>query len=108
MSELATPKRLTEVQRLAAVLCDQVLDARIMGRTIPTEQIEALAKAARLLREYDVNWPAMLDQVMHGLERASNTDATTPDAIPPKALIEAVTGGLSRFFARPRPDLDQL
>ena len=72
--EGATPDRLAEVLRLTTALCDQVLDAQIMVRPVPDEQIRALVNAARLLREHDAEWPPLLTQVLH--EIGANSLAT--------------------------------
>jgi hypothetical protein len=93
-------ERLTEVLRLCTVLADRALDAQIMGRQIPPEQVAALTKASRLLQDHGVGWPPLLTQVLH--ELALEAEASKPDPELSNALSNAVKDGLSRFFARPR------
>lgn len=57
--------RLPEVLRLTSVLAEQVLDAQIMHRAVPDEQIRALANAALLLEDHGVTLPPLLMQVLH-------------------------------------------
>lgn len=52
--------RLAEVKQLTAALTDQILDAQIMNRPIFEDQVQALAKAARLLHDNDIPWLPML------------------------------------------------
>ena len=66
--------RIPEVLRLTSVLAEQVLDAQIMRRPVPDEQIRALANAALLLEEHGVTLPPLLMQVLHevGADGASD------------------------------------
>ena len=72
--------RIPEVLRLTSVLAEQVLDAQIMRRPVPDEQIRALANAALLLEEHGVTLPPLLMQVLHevGADGASE-DAGSRD-----------------------------
>ena len=65
--------RLPEVLRMASVLAEQVLDAQIMHRPVPDEQLRALANAALVLEEHGVALPPLLIQVLH--EVGSDTTA---------------------------------
>lgn len=68
--EPASSAGLSEVLRLTGALADQVLDAQIMQRAVPDEQIRALANAALLLEEHAIPLPPMLMQVLHDLGKA--------------------------------------
>jgi hypothetical protein len=59
---------LSEVSRMATLLASEVLDAQIMGRPIPDGQIRALLEASLLLKEYGVDLPPLLNQIMHEVE----------------------------------------
>lgn len=61
----APPAGLSEVSRLATLLADQALDAQIMSRPIPDDQIQALLDAAVLLDEYGQELPPLLGQIVH-------------------------------------------
>jgi hypothetical protein len=87
------------------MLAERVLDALIIKREIPAEEAVALAKAARLLQDHGIEWPPLLTQVVHSLADGGATPVQA-DA-PSKALAEAVTGGLSRFFGRARSGSEQ-
>lgn len=63
----ASPEHLSEVLRLCTALAYRALDARIEGQSMPAEQAVALAKTARLLQDYGVEWPLLLAQVLHEL-----------------------------------------
>ncbi|MGH1575153.1 hypothetical protein ACRAWG_36540 [Methylobacterium sp. P31] len=92
----ASPERVSEVLRLCTLLADRALDARIMGRPVPSDQTAALAKAARFLQDHGVEWPPLLTQVLH--ELADNSEQQGPDS-----EVEALNGidaqGLTHFFA---------
>ncbi len=68
----ASPERLSELARLAGLLADQVLDAQIMGRPVPDQQIRTLLSAAFLLDEYGVPLPSLLQQIVHEAERGAD------------------------------------
>ncbi len=87
------------------MLAERVLDALITKRPIPPEEAVALAKAARLLQDYGIEWPPLLTQVVHSL--ADQGDTPVQADAPYKNSIEAVTGGLSRFFGRARSSPEQ-
>ncbi|GJE57838.1 hypothetical protein EKPJFOCH_4360 [Methylobacterium thuringiense] len=89
--------RCAEVERLTAALTDQILDAQIMNRPISEDQVQALAKAARLLHDNDIPWPPMLTQVLDELVQ----DGTEPEpeqepSIDP--IDDSALKGLSRFL----------
>jgi hypothetical protein len=66
----AAAEGLSEVSRLATLLASDVLDAQIMGRPIPDSHIRSLLEASLLLREYDVDLPPLLSQIMRGVDQA--------------------------------------
>ncbi|SFM92685.1 hypothetical protein [Methylobacterium pseudosasicola] len=103
-AEPASPERLSEVLRLCTVLSDRALDALITGGAVPADQAVALAKAARLLQDYDVEWPPLLTHVMH--ELADKDGRSVPE--PAGEASEGVDlHGLTRFFASFRKDKEQ-
>jgi hypothetical protein len=82
------------------MLADRALDAQIMGRAVPPDQVVALAKAARLLHEHGVDWPPLLTQVLHELAGMDGQDVageTPPEAS--RTLPDVDLHGLTRFFA---------
>lgn len=88
--------RLSEVLRLCTILADRVLDAQIMGRPVPPDQVIALAKAARLLQVHGVDWPPLLTQMLH--ELAAKIDEAEPvPEVEPSEHVDLQ--GLTRFFA---------
>ncbi|MCJ2139481.1 hypothetical protein [Methylobacterium sp. E-066] len=89
-------ERLSEVLRLCAVLSDRALDALITAGAVPADQAVALAKAARLLQDYDVEWPPLLTHVMHELADKDGRSVPEPAAEPSDG---ADLQGLTRFFA---------
>ena len=97
--------RLAEATRLSVLLAERVLDALIMKRAFPADDAVTLAKAARLLQDYGVEWPPLLTQAMHSL--AAEERVPPPDDEQPKGLADIVSGGLSRFFAKPRSEPEQ-
>ncbi len=93
-----SPEQLSEVLRLCTVLSDRALDAKIMGREMPADQMTALAKAARLLQDHGVEWPPLLTQVLHeAADRADHQASETRAQAELPADIDAQ--GLTRFFA---------
>ena len=103
-TESTSTVRLAEAARLATLLSERVLDTLIMKRGVTEEEGVALAKVARLLQDYDVEWPPLLTQVIHELVRE---EAVAPEVEPSKALINMVAGGFSRLFSKPRAQPDQ-
>jgi len=59
---------LSEVSRMATLLASEVLDAQIMSRPIPDDHIRSLLEASLLLKEYGVDLPPLLSQIMHEVE----------------------------------------
>ena len=78
--------RLSEVLRLATLLSDQVLDAQIMKRSVPEEQIRSLLEAALLLEEYEYPLPPMLGQIMDEISAAAGQ--TVPPEIDAQDDVE--------------------
>ena len=68
----ASPERLSELTRLAGLLADQVLDAQIFSRPIPDQHVRTLLSAAFLLEEYDLPFPSLLQQIVHGAKRGAD------------------------------------
>ena len=89
MTAGTSPEHLSEVLRLCTALAYRALDARIVGPSMPTEQAVALAKTARLLQDYGVEWPPLLAQVLHEL-------ASEPKSEPPE---DDDLEGLTLFLA---------
>lgn len=92
------PNRLDEILRLTSSLADQVLDAQVMGRPVLGEQALALAKAANLLHEYEVEWPPMLKQALHGLTEDTSGDGSSERQQPADTGAKAVIDSLTRFM----------
>lgn len=91
-------EQLSEVLRLCTMLADRALDAKIMGREMPADQMIALAKAARLLQDHGVEWPPLLTQVLH--EAADMADQQSSETQRKAERPEGIdTQGLTRFFA---------
>lgn len=89
MTAGASPEHLSEVLRLCTALAYRALDARIVGQSLPAAQAIALAKTARLLQDYAVEWPPLLAQVLHEL-------ASEPESEPP---VDDDLQGLTLFLA---------
>ena len=92
----APPDRLSEVLRLMAALSDQVLDAEIMSRPVPDDQVRALAGAARLLQDHGVEWPPLLSQVLHELALETADGRSDTEAVGTEN--EAKATRLNRFL----------
>ncbi|MCJ2121013.1 hypothetical protein [Methylobacterium sp. J-077] len=95
-AEPASPERLFEVLRLCTALSDRALDALITGGVVPAEQTVALAKAARLLQDYGVEWPPLLTHVMHEIAYKDGRSVPAPGTEPSDG---ADLDSLTRFFA---------
>ena len=78
----APPAGLSEVSRLATLLADQALDAQIMSRPIPDDQIRALMEAALLLDEYGQELPPLLGQIVHEIGTAASAKPPRPGRRP--------------------------
>ncbi|MCJ2083535.1 hypothetical protein [Methylobacterium sp. J-090] len=63
-------KRLDEISRLATLLVDQVLNAQLLERPVPDDHIRALLEAGLLLKEYGVDPPSSLGEIMLASEAA--------------------------------------
>ena len=101
IGEPYSSEKLAEVLRLCTLLADRALDARIMGRAVPADQAVALAKAARLLRDHEVEWPPLLTQALHELAEKIEQSDLAPEVEPAE---DVDLQGLSRFFAGFRKD----
>ncbi len=90
-------ERLAEVLRLCTLLAERVLDAQIMARPVPADQMAALAKAARLLQDLGVEWPSLLAHVMH--ESVDRTEGPAPEAKLADGIdLQGLTGFLSDLW----------
>ena len=69
-AQRAVSIRIAEVLRLTTALSDLILDAQIMKRPIPDDQVRALANAALLLEEYAIPLPPLTMQVLHEIGAA--------------------------------------
>lgn len=86
MSAVATPtpevdalhERLSEVARLATLLADRVLDAQIMKCPVPDDHISSLLDAGLLLKDYGVELPSLLGQIILAAERPDSVLASEP------------------------------
>ncbi|KQP04871.1 hypothetical protein ASF28_18755 [Methylobacterium sp. Leaf99] len=74
----APPERLVEVSRLATLLAEQVLDAQIMKLPVPDDHIRVLLDAGLLLREYGIELPSLLGQIMLAAEGPKMEVAAEP------------------------------
>jgi len=107
MTDEALPSdQLSEALRLSTLLAERVLDALIMEHPIPGEQALALAKAARFLQDHAVEWPPLLTQVVHEMANRRK-QVPVPDAEASNSPSGIFAGGLSRLFAKPRPEADE-
>lgn len=57
---------------------------------MPAEQIVALAKTARLLQDYGVEWPPLLAQLLH--ELASERERELPEDVDLQGLTLFLAG----------------
>jgi hypothetical protein len=94
----ALPAGLSEVSRLATLLADRVLDAQIASRPVLDGHIRALLEAALLLREYDLELPSLLSQVMHGV---AESDAQAPAEMQRNAEVTEDEAGRMAWLLRP-------
>lgn len=100
------PEKIGEVSRLATLAAERILEAQMTERPPSRELFVAFVSAARLLEEYDVPWPPLVEQVLFEAgKRFSRADAEPPE---PERENEAagVVAGLTRFLSgfRRRPD----
>ncbi|ACK81014.1 hypothetical protein [Methylorubrum extorquens] len=95
----AQSDKLGEVARLASLMADRILEAQIMERPIPQEQLNALVNAAWLLQDHDVPWPPLVEEVLQEAGRRMNQGETAPEAADPKPEDDGAPGGLTRFFS---------
>jgi hypothetical protein len=77
---------LDEVVRLGALLAERVVASE---GTVSADQAVALAKAARLLQDHDVEWPPILAQAIHKLAEEEPAPASSGGIV--VALSSVVT-----------------
>ncbi|MCJ2006059.1 hypothetical protein [Methylobacterium sp. J-092] len=97
----SSPKRLSEVSRLAGLLADQVLDAQIFSRPIPDQHIRALLDAALLLGEHSIPLPALLMQIVHEVDK--ETSRMTDADVVEQAEVKGMAWLLRPFQGRKEP-----
>lgn len=56
--------KMVEVAGLAARIADHILEQNAAGTRIPPEQFTMLVRAARMLLDNDVPWPASVEYVI--------------------------------------------
>ena len=56
--------QLSEVAKLAALLSNQIIDAKIMRCEIPRQHITILVKAAEILQDRDIVWPPIVAEAL--------------------------------------------
>ncbi|WP_419828644.1 hypothetical protein [Methylobacterium sp.] len=54
-----------EILRLSTALAEQMLEAQVMGQPIPTQKFTALVGAARFLKDNNMAWPPLVEEVVH-------------------------------------------
>ena len=103
MSQGPAEEGLAEVSRLATLLADQVLDARVMERPIPDEQVRALRSAALLLDDHAQPLPPLLLQVLREVEVAGRGDTAgaEPDQAAQGLDYTGVVKNVARLLFRP-------
>jgi hypothetical protein len=69
------------VFRLATLLASDVLDAQIIGRPIADSHIRSLLEASLLLREYEVELPPLLRQIMRGVDQTGVGGVVYADSV---------------------------
>jgi hypothetical protein len=97
---------MTEVVRMAGMLADRLLDAQIMRKDLPVDQVRALVDAAVLMDERGVPWPPMMSQVLQSVEAElrgddaplEETDPAHDEAEPTEGGIGTVGGALRRLI----------
>jgi hypothetical protein len=97
---------MTEVVRMAGMLADRLLDAQIMRKELPDDQVRALVDAALLMEERGVPWPPMMSQVLQTVEAElrgddaalGQTDPAPDEAEPSEGGIGTVGGAFRRLI----------
>jgi hypothetical protein len=97
---------MSEVVRMAGMLADRLLDAQIMRKDLPVDQVRALVDAAVLMEERGVPWPPMMAQVLQSVEtelRGEDPDhgeaePARDEADPAEGGIGAVGGAIRRLI----------
>lgn len=75
--------RMSEVVHMAGTLANRLLDAQIMRREMPADQVRALVEAAVLMDERGVPWPPMMMQVLRAVEAGLQEDDPAEGASEP-------------------------
>ncbi|SFT24730.1 hypothetical protein [Methylobacterium sp. yr668] len=90
---------MSEVLRLATAVAARVLEAQIMQHQIATSQVTALMRTAGFLKDHNVPWPPLLEQVLH--ELADDMAGRRADIEAAKAVADdnGPVTGLTRFMA---------
>lgn len=86
---------LAKVHRLATELAARMRYAQIVERPLPSEQVEALVQAARLLQEKGEPWPQLVGEVLKQVADDLAEDAAPKEPEPEGGRIVA---GLNRFL----------
>src|ERR1700709_2799887 len=95
----AEPTKMSEVLRLATALADCVLQAQIMQHQIATSQVTALMRTAGFLKEHNVPWPPLLEQVLYELADDMAGRIADMEAAKAAAGDNGPVIGLTRFMA---------
>lgn len=100
--------RMSEVVQMAGKLADRLLDAQIMRKELPADQVRALVDAAVLLEERGVPWPPMMIQVLQAIDaefrngdeapRGAESDGEEAEALEPESGI--VGGTIRRLIPK--------
>ncbi|MGU3668423.1 hypothetical protein ACLBX9_29940 [Methylobacterium sp. A49B] len=87
MTAGTSPEPLSKVLRLCTALAYRALDARMGGQPMPAAQAVALAKTARLLQDYGVEWPPLLAQALRELASEPESESSGDDELQGLALF---------------------
>lgn len=98
--------QLAEVRRIATALAEHMLEAVAARSEIPPEPAVALANAAVLLREHQVELPPPLVEALYTLA-AKTQNWPAPQFALPDAAANVIDLGLSCFFAKARTEAEQ-
>lgn len=89
-------ERIDKVARLATLLADQVLNAQLLRRPVPDDHIRSLCEAGLLLKEYGVELPSLLEQIL--LVAEAEASRSPPGSESGPATADNDTGQPSQPF----------
>lgn len=68
-------RQLAQVAGLAVSVADRIISAQIVGLQIPKQQIIALTRAARLLKDEGSEWPPLVEDALQAVADSMVTGA---------------------------------